>query len=70
MGNHRGRQGQTSPVAQPALAHETVIPNPKLKLLDQMPELMPLKHYSIRTEPTYCGRGRAVCPARSPAEKS
>jgi integrase len=34
--------------------YESVIPNPKLKLLDQMREVMRLKHYSIRTEQTYC----------------
>jgi integron integrase len=34
--------------------YETVIPNPKLKLLDQVREVMRLKHYSIRTERSYC----------------
>jgi len=33
---------------------EAVIPNPKLKLLDQVREVMRLRHYSIRTEQTYC----------------
>ncbi len=32
---------------------ESVVPNPKLKLLDPMREVMRLKHYSIRTERTY-----------------
>jgi hypothetical protein len=32
---------------------ETVVPNPKLKLLEQIREVMRLKHYSIRTERTY-----------------
>src|SRR5208282_3192075 len=31
-----------------------VIPNPKLKLLDQVREVMRLKHYSLRTERCYC----------------
>src|SRR6266699_3772238 len=31
-----------------------VIPNPKLKLLDQVREVMRLRHYSIRTEQSYC----------------
>jgi hypothetical protein len=31
-----------------------VIPNPKLKLMDQVREVMRLKHYSIRTERCYC----------------
>lgn len=29
------------------------VPNPKLKLLDQVSEVMRLKHYSLRTESTY-----------------
>src|SRR5512138_2495115 len=33
---------------------ESVIPNPRLKLLDQIREVMRLKHYSIRTERSYC----------------
>ena len=32
---------------------ESVVPNPKLKLLDQIREVMRLKHYSLRTERTY-----------------
>ena len=32
---------------------ESVIPNPRLKLLDQLREVMRLKHYSIRTERSY-----------------
>lgn len=31
-----------------------IIPNPKLKLLDQVREVMRLKHYSLRTERCYC----------------
>jgi Phage integrase, N-terminal SAM-like domain len=31
-----------------------ITPNPKLKLLDQIREVMRLKHYSIRTETAYC----------------
>ena len=33
---------------------ELITPNPKLKLLDQVREVMRLKHYSIRTESSYC----------------
>ena len=33
---------------------ELITPNPKLKLLDQVREVMRLKHYSIRTETAYC----------------
>ena len=35
-------------------AWASVIPNPKLKLMDQIREVMRLKHYSIRTERCYC----------------
>ena len=34
------------------------IPNPKLKLLDQLSEVMRFKHYSIRTERTCRERAR------------
>ena len=33
---------------------ELVISNPKLKLLEQVREVMRLKHYSLRTERCYC----------------
>ena len=33
---------------------DLIVPNPKLKLLDQVCEVMRLKHYSIRTERCYC----------------
>jgi hypothetical protein len=33
---------------------ETVLPNPKLKLLDQVREVMRVKHYAIRTEQCHC----------------
>ena len=52
MAIHKPSQG--SPSAPAAVGYESVIPNPKLKLLDQMREVMRLKHYSIRTERTYC----------------
>jgi len=45
----QGFSAQTEPVVQ-----ESVIPNPRLKLLDQIREVLRLKHYSIRTERTYC----------------
>jgi hypothetical protein len=32
---------------------ERFIPNPKLKLLDQVSEVMRFKHYSLCTENTY-----------------
>src|SRR3974390_1040947 len=33
---------------------DRIVANPKLKLLDQVREVMRLKHYSIRTERCYC----------------
>src|SRR5882724_11147470 len=33
---------------------ELIVPNPKLKLLEQVREVMRLRHYSIRTEQCYC----------------
>src|SRR5947209_8816259 len=33
---------------------EGIIANPKLKLLDQVREVLRLKHYAIRTESCYC----------------
>src|ERR1035441_7814282 len=33
---------------------EGFIPHPKLKLLEQVSEVMRFKHYLIRTETTYC----------------
>ena len=34
-------------------APEGFLPNPRLRLLDQVSEVMRFKHYSIRTERTY-----------------
>jgi hypothetical protein len=36
------------------VTRELIVPNPKLKLLDQVKEVMRLRHYSIRTEQCYC----------------
>jgi hypothetical protein len=58
--------GQVSPSAARAAATaehavragasrlERIIPNPKLKLMDQVREVMRLKHYALRTERCYC----------------
>ena len=46
-----GAGGSHGPGSGPA---ELIIPNPKLKLLDQVREVMRLKHYSLRTERSYC----------------
>src|SRR5258708_7011367 len=42
-----------APRAFAAARRERIVPNPKLKLLDQVREVMRLKHYSIRTERCY-----------------
>ena len=42
-----------------------IIPNPKLKLLDQVSEVMRFKHYSIRTERTYRDWTKRFSPAHS-----
>ena len=46
-----GSGGLPAPVVG---GRELITPNPKLKLLDQVREVMRLKHYSIRTERAYC----------------
>ena len=50
---HKDRQPKITPYSEP-IQYESVIPNPKSKLLDQIREVMRLKHYSIRTELSYC----------------
>ncbi len=37
---YKRSQGQVGPLSQAAVAYETAIPNPKLKLLDQVREVM------------------------------
>jgi|SRR5271169_7198334 len=46
MGSYIGRAKASRP-------REGFIPNPKLKLLEQVSEVMRFKHYSISTETTY-----------------
>src|ERR1022692_5246179 len=52
----QGWQGKKArePGAGPAKGWELVIPNPKLKLMDQVREVLRVKHYAIRTEQAYC----------------
>ena len=45
-GSHWRRGGQ--------VRSDLIIPNPKLRLMQQVREVMRLKHYSIRTERSYC----------------
>jgi integron integrase len=55
MAGHKRSQYISTPSAcATPITYESIIPNPKLKLLDQMREVMRLKHYSIRTERSYC----------------
>src|SRR5260370_30079607 len=46
------RHGRKKAVQRP-VSRERIIPNPKLKLLEQVKEVMRLKHYSLRTERCY-----------------
>jgi hypothetical protein len=43
-----------APRSGPAIGWELVVPNPKLKLMDQAREVLRVKHYAIRTEQAYC----------------
>jgi hypothetical protein len=49
----------------PRIAYESVVPNSKLKLLEQMREVMRLKHSSIRTERSYCNLAAIVQRSRN-----
>jgi Phage integrase, N-terminal SAM-like domain len=55
-GNQSGkpRQPLEAAVKPTSPGQELVIPNPKLKLMDQVREVLRVKHYSIRTERCYC----------------
>jgi hypothetical protein len=52
----QGWQGKKviAPASGSAKGWELVIPNPKLKLMDQAREVLRVKHYAIRTEQAYC----------------
>ena len=50
----RQAQKEPHPVLPVVGRRELITPNPKLKLLDQVREMMRLKHYSIRTEVACC----------------
>jgi hypothetical protein len=56
QGNSRrsGRSADHPRSNAPGIGFEAVVPNPKLKLLDQVREVMRLRHYSLRTERSYC----------------
>ena|ERR1019366_7626737 len=48
----QGRQAKNAmtPRVGPAKGWELVVPNPKFKLIDQVREVLRVKHYAIRTE--------------------
>jgi hypothetical protein len=48
--------------AKASRPREGFIPNPKLKLLEQVGEVMGFKHYSIQTETTYRERNKRFIP--------
>ena len=55
MQESEGSQLEKALQLQPGrVGFEAVVPNPKLKLLDQVREVLRLRHYSIRTEQSYC----------------
>ena len=56
MEGHQKSQGRSSQGwdRRRGAGSDLIVPNPKLKLLDQVREIMRLKHYSIRTERCYC----------------
>jgi hypothetical protein len=47
-------ESDKSGIMESLLAPEAVARKPKKKLLDQVPDVTRLKHYSLRTERTYC----------------
>src|SRR5579864_7826412 len=60
MGFYKQSQAENDRFRNPASLPSTlrrkdlITPNPKLKLLDQVREVLRLKHCSIRTETAYC----------------
>ena len=53
-GTGLARRKEIAPASGSAKGWELVIPNPKLKLMDQVREVLRVKHYAIRTEQAYC----------------
>lgn len=54
MENAQPSQLQNRPQQAVKAGFEVVVPNPKLRLMDQVREVLRLKHYAIRTEQCYC----------------
>ena len=61
---HKENQAISGRWGSPA-GYETIVPNPKLKLLDQIREDMRLKHYSIRNRTLLLRLVAAVGPISS-----
>lgn len=53
-GGERAREGGWRKPTRGERRGDKVIPNPKAKVLDQVREVMRVRHYSIRTERCYC----------------
>src|SRR5882724_6113539 len=49
-----GHAGRRAPALSRAAKVDRIVPNPQLKLMEQVREVLRLKHYSIRTEQCYC----------------
>jgi hypothetical protein len=56
MKEDRGGQAETAcdKPGRVGIGFALVVPNPKLKLLDPVREVLRLKHYALRTERCYC----------------
>ena len=56
MAGYHWSQSQNQELTRPGSfrARELITPNPKLKLMEQVREVLRLKHYAIRTEQAYC----------------
>ena len=53
MSTYPSRQNTTLP--RSPQSQDLLVPNPKLRLREQVREVMRFKHYSVRTEETYWG---------------
>jgi hypothetical protein len=51
---YRGQDKKRMAPGSAGKGRDLVIPNPKLKLMDQVREVMRVKHYAIRTEQADC----------------
>ena len=54
MRQDEGSQDRRVTVSPAEVAVEAIIANPKARLMEQVREIMRLRHYAIRTEEAYC----------------